>query len=319
MNEYILKDWYNKPHTFTDETIYAQGQDGELIPFTQGEKAVIEPLNVTENGTYEVPEGVSGYSPVTVEVAGSETPGADLLPRRTIDNFAAAAGFGGLYATGFALDSAGVEPFALEAGKTYCVAWDGTEYEVVGQDVSANSVAIGNGTGFGFSGNGEPFAIVYDAAGTLAFISIDSQESSHTVRIFKKVNGYILAEPLVVTGTFKPTAATNYKIIHNLGVVPDCVMIRNANSNDNTVPDTCILYAIGFRTGLKFSSERQDIIAKTSNGIQWMSSSNGIESTGSSIAEFVKADAKSVTVGGIFMKMDTTAEYAFVATRITAY
>ena len=31
----------------------------------------IQPLNVTENGTYEPPEGVHGYSPVTVEVASS--------------------------------------------------------------------------------------------------------------------------------------------------------------------------------------------------------------------------------------------------------
>lgn len=31
--------------------------------------AVIEPLMITENGTYTAPEGVDGYSPVTVEVA----------------------------------------------------------------------------------------------------------------------------------------------------------------------------------------------------------------------------------------------------------
>ena len=32
---------------------------------------VIEPLEITENGTYTAPDGVDGYSPVTVEVAGS--------------------------------------------------------------------------------------------------------------------------------------------------------------------------------------------------------------------------------------------------------
>ena len=32
---------------------------------------VIEPLTVTENGKYEAPDGVDGYSPVTVDVAGS--------------------------------------------------------------------------------------------------------------------------------------------------------------------------------------------------------------------------------------------------------
>ncbi len=34
-------------------------------------KPSIEPLNITENGTYTAPDGVDGYSPVTVEVKGS--------------------------------------------------------------------------------------------------------------------------------------------------------------------------------------------------------------------------------------------------------
>ena len=41
--------------------------DGEGGAFIRlGQNPVIEALNVTENGTYEVPEGVNGYSPVTV-------------------------------------------------------------------------------------------------------------------------------------------------------------------------------------------------------------------------------------------------------------
>lgn len=35
-----------------------------------GGSGVIEPLTITENGTYEAPEGVDGYSPVVVNVAG---------------------------------------------------------------------------------------------------------------------------------------------------------------------------------------------------------------------------------------------------------
>lgn len=38
---------------------------------TGGSGPVIEALTVTENGTYNVPEGVDGYNPVTVEVASA--------------------------------------------------------------------------------------------------------------------------------------------------------------------------------------------------------------------------------------------------------
>lgn len=36
MAEFILKDWYGKEQTFDKETIYVQGKDGELMPFTHG-------------------------------------------------------------------------------------------------------------------------------------------------------------------------------------------------------------------------------------------------------------------------------------------
>ena len=42
------------------------GEGGAYIRL--GQNPVVEPLNVTENGTYAVPEDVDGYSPVTVDV-----------------------------------------------------------------------------------------------------------------------------------------------------------------------------------------------------------------------------------------------------------
>lgn len=45
---------------------------------------VIEPLTVTENGTYTPPAGVDGYAPVTVNVASSGGGTADVCPTVTI-------------------------------------------------------------------------------------------------------------------------------------------------------------------------------------------------------------------------------------------
>lgn len=42
-----------------------------------GGGAVVQPLSVTQNGTYNPPSGVDGYAPVTVNVSGS---GSDLYP-----------------------------------------------------------------------------------------------------------------------------------------------------------------------------------------------------------------------------------------------
>ena len=57
------------------------GEGGAYVRF--GQNPVIEPLNVTENGTYEVPEGVEGYSPVTVDVP---LPSAVVEPLNVIEN-----------------------------------------------------------------------------------------------------------------------------------------------------------------------------------------------------------------------------------------
>jgi hypothetical protein len=130
--------------------------------------------------------------------------------------------------------------------------------------------------------------------------------------------GVLLEEPIQVSGTFKPTSS-QFVFQHNLGVVPDCIMIRNKNANDGTPPKSTILYAIGFRTGLSFSENLQDIIAKTDVGIQWIGDLQGIEVTGTSISGFKNADVTSVTVGGILAQLDTTAEYYYFATRITPY
>lgn len=41
-----------------------------------GGSPVVQPLSVTQNGTYTVPSGVDGYSPVTVNVPAQTLPSA---------------------------------------------------------------------------------------------------------------------------------------------------------------------------------------------------------------------------------------------------
>lgn len=72
--EYILKDRHGNSRTFDKETLYVRGTDGELMPFTHGTgNPVLQPLSVTENGTYTAPDGVDGYNPVTVAVSGGSS------------------------------------------------------------------------------------------------------------------------------------------------------------------------------------------------------------------------------------------------------
>ena len=54
----------------TDALAFPQAM-ADAIAAIQGGGSTIEPLTVSENGTYTAPDGVDGYSPVTVDVKGS--------------------------------------------------------------------------------------------------------------------------------------------------------------------------------------------------------------------------------------------------------
>ena len=55
----------------TQNGTYDTTLNNEIVVDVQGGgSAVIEPLSVTQNGTYTAPSGVDGYSPVTVNVSG---------------------------------------------------------------------------------------------------------------------------------------------------------------------------------------------------------------------------------------------------------
>ena len=75
MPEFVLKDWFGKEQTFDHDKIFVKDTNGELVQFTHGTgdiPAVVQPLEVTENGEYTAPAGVDGYSPVTVNIPAAE-------------------------------------------------------------------------------------------------------------------------------------------------------------------------------------------------------------------------------------------------------
>lgn len=73
------------------DTIITSTIDGEGNAFIRlGQNPVIEPLNVTENGVYTVPEGVDGFNPVTVAIPEYE--GAYTVESSTEEQTLATAG-----------------------------------------------------------------------------------------------------------------------------------------------------------------------------------------------------------------------------------
>ena len=77
-------------------------------------------------------------------------------------------------------------PYAPVIGKTYRVMWDGTAYDCIAQDASSiysGLVALGNGTGFGLSGNGEPFAIGFDSS-VASIFALGSTATTHIISIY---------------------------------------------------------------------------------------------------------------------------------------
>jgi hypothetical protein len=63
-----IADGFRSSHGTTNK--YSLDEMAVLAAEVVGSDPIIEPLTATENGTYTPPDGVDGYSPVTVNVAG---------------------------------------------------------------------------------------------------------------------------------------------------------------------------------------------------------------------------------------------------------
>ena len=348
MAEYILKDSRGKEQTFADDKIFVQGTDGELVQFTMGTgEAVLENLEVKENGTYTPGEGVDGFGSVVVDVDSTKI---TILPEQTLTGFAPSSTYGGLYVKELVSGTDGVV-FDISIGKKYLITWDGIEYTVTAQDASsvmAGAIFMGNGSLFGLSGNNEPFVIGY-SNNALLFMSLTETVESHSVGIWQKVTqeiilqdktitengtysadegfdglgsvtvdvadsgGGSLEEPLMATGSFNPSSSTAaITIEHNLGVIPDYVSIQA-----NHVGSGSVGYLIGFREGLS-AENCQQMCKYMTDKVIVINFAYPIESkVNASYGYFNSANENTVKVCGIVCTLDTSKVYTWIACRFT--
>ena len=213
---------------------------------------VVEPLEITENGTYEAPAGIAGYSPVTVDIDPTVQA---LLPYGEIGGFALDSYFHA-YTPGFVSPA----PFILESGKAYRVKWDGEVFDdCVAYTIPAEEAitAIGNGSSLGLQGNDEPFLILHNATNDNIQIFSTEEEASHFVGIWQKLaqeirlqektiteNGEYTADsgfdglgkvlvniaasgasPVMAAGQKYNTDQTEFIVTHGLGVIPDIIIV----------------------------------------------------------------------------------------------
>lgn len=118
----------------TDNGTYDTTLNDEVtVNVSGGGSAVVEPLSVTQNGTYTPPSGVDGYAPVTVNVSG----GGELVDFIQWEQGSISSTYGKVYSVCKSPSTAGnylqrvrmVSMVALEVGKTYRITVD-TAYSV---------------------------------------------------------------------------------------------------------------------------------------------------------------------------------------------
>lgn len=128
-----------------------------------------------------------------------------LFPERSISGFFSNPAFGGVYTRGFNFGTS-IPAFTINQGETYQVLWDGTWWPVVAEDASAimeGCLFLGNGSMYGLSGNGEPFAIGSDAQG-ITFFSVNDTSDAHTIAIRQAGDSNVVVEEQTLTLAYVP-------------------------------------------------------------------------------------------------------------------
>lgn len=172
----------------------------------------------------------------------------DIMPEATISGFT-------LDSTFQAYTPGPVVPatFALTAGETYIVDWDGETYTCEAGSFTysgENLVYIGNGAYVGQSGNDEPFLISYSPASNAAQLFSNVNTDSHTIRIYQKTStggaGSGGSSLSTKWGSVQ-VADTVATITHGMGVVPDIILITNGLVCD---AEYQIIFSLGFSTAM---------------------------------------------------------------------
>lgn len=169
---------------------------------------ILQNVTITENGEYSAPERYDGFGKVTVNVKSEEELNEILMYYQEIEGFSPNSTYGGMYTADCPDDIAN---FEIVVGQEYVVMWDDGYYSVIAQDASSvisGAIFLGNGSGLGLSGNGEPFAIGYNPYGVM-FISADAN-ASHSIGIIKRVRHQdLLLQDITITenGEYNPDAA----------------------------------------------------------------------------------------------------------------
>lgn len=177
------------------QIIEMSGNDEPFAIISDPHGVIVFSLLVTEPTTHRIAVYQKG-DPLATEtyvkdyVKQSISGKITILEEKTYSNFITPEGIEGLvtYDT--------CKPFDFNIGETYYVNWDGTEYEVIAQDVYSETstyVAMGNLTVLGLNGNDEPFAIVFDEDIITILSLLDTEPTEHTVSVYQKTGSGVVS------------------------------------------------------------------------------------------------------------------------------
>lgn len=149
---------------------------------------------------------VLGYNKGKARGGGGSSTETDIFPLQTVSGFVEdTADF-----VGCSLKTLS-ESFVIKEGETYGVEWDGTTYTCKGISAALNDlnyVYLGNGSGLGYEGNNEPFAIIYIVEYDMVqIIALNDLNETHEIRVYQNtVSSDLEIKPLTVTANGTYTA-----------------------------------------------------------------------------------------------------------------